>query len=245
MLIGCSSEGTDSETPTPDLIDDVDLSEDIVDKEFNTEGIYIDAGIENAVKTDNSSVDQLPRSGKSAFEKLGINPTTTAFITVTGQKMNVNNDVFNIPKQEDFAYNTVTMVMVDDGAGLPPNARIEVIEAVEVSPVPNDGQDINLQGILNLDVGKFKIIALEDGVLGYTSNGASVNSVTYTVTPDLFFRNADGVLTIKTDDGLVHTPTLMENLFSNGGDICILETINSSPALSTETVVQRYYGLSN
>lgn len=243
--------------------------EDVVNKEFKTEGIYFLAGAgNNSIKTDNPTVSNLPRSGKSFFSNLpnNGNPTsidvnTVPFILIAGQTSNENKDVMDIPNLSDFGYNILTMVRATDAPGLLPNIRIEPLETLTFSPNGIQGQDINLQTILDLDNGKFKITALVAGVLGFTSDGSTVQSVIYEITPpqgnnDAFPRTADGVITSKIDPNLlddIQIQDLIQEVFNNGiVEVCLFEIVDGNPNVDSnpnisgqQATTTRHYGLPN
>ncbi len=216
FMLGCTSEdetNNNDENPITQNPSNTLYTQDVVSKDFSLEGIYIVGPTRDRLRTDNPSIGSLPRNTKDYFSNAGaINVDATAII-VTGQIMNPEKDVFNlqVPGNFDFGTYSFTYKPEDMPVGAIPNAILHKIETVTWSPNGVQGQDINGQTIIDLDTGKFEITTDQEGVLGFTSTNEPVLSITFTVRPNDFPRNEDGM---ATGNGGVNGPEIRNELFN-------------------------------
>ncbi len=247
--IGQDDDNGNDNNNNPDSTNDSDssLAEDVVDKNLDLEGLYFFAGDgpDAIAKTDNPSIDRVINYNyvNEDLADQGFDITTKPMFAVAGQVTNEEKDVFDFPEQEGYAWGIYNIVSVENAPNLTPNARIEGIVDVTRQEVTGQALDFNDQGLRQLVTGKFKITALVLGVLGYTSDGTPVNSVTFEVDMSKFPRNADGVSVSNVDDDLLGTPNnpnpvvnIGQNinaLFnSESVEVCLVKSVYSSSALS-------------
>ncbi|WP_298511069.1 hypothetical protein [uncultured Kordia sp.] len=236
LMLGCTSEdetNNNDENPTTQNPSNENYSADGITREFSLEGIYI---TREDIKTDNPTVDRLIRSSVNYYYNNNLVSQDAVFVSVAGQVMNQDKDVFDLPHVTNFGYNVVTFIYGDEitNSQLTPNAILRRIESVVYSTAPgNQGTDINGQNVSKLTNGKFKIIANSTTeVLGINSQSDKVEEVTYTVSPNDFPRLQDGVLS-----GLnVNAPAVLIDVFNPTAavqdiPIFIIELSNANPNL--------------
>lgn len=223
--------------------------ENTVDKVYDLEGIYINQGSDTHIETDNPTVRNMPKSGTDFFSNhLGLDPLTTVFITITGQKTNDEKDVFELHNQTNFGYNAITLAFSLTGeSSISPNARYIPQSDVTYSTISGQAQDVNGQNIFTITGGSFRLETLNNSdVLGYQANddgsqGVPVQTVTYVSKPktgssatETFLRNEDGVVTVKIQDNANNQVDDIIALFNEARDIYVFETIDGNPASTVD-----------
>ncbi len=235
-----------------------DFSNDLVSKSLKFTDVYFYAGEDNTIQMDNQGannpgLDKLPKAGKSMLAAdIGVDEKTAAFISVSGQIINDDEDVLDLPNgsnatyDDNFEATVITMIRPSDiPDGVEPNARIEWISNFTFSPNGQQGQDNFENSIGNIDSGSFKVIS-NTGALGQTSTGEDVTDVTFTF-DDSAFKNyfADNAVIIQIDVDLNNETNVFditdEIFLQNSADVYIVETVNLSPNMSAPQVIRPYH----
>jgi hypothetical protein len=214
-------------------------------KTYVTEGLYFMGSNRDNIKTDNGSLssqrDKLIRGGASISlnrDYFFTNPIYAGKIDVdspmffiAGQDTGGDRNPFDIPLVSNFGYSIIGFFHPSSVNGFEPNARIVPLQDVTAvfNNLGNDG-NTDPQTIVPLTAGRFRVEMLNSSALYETSTGDDNESITFFVNPNMFSRNADGVLTLSGETPGFSAQTSLEDLFNgNAVDIHVVLVHDGNP----------------
>ena len=249
------SSGDNTDDTNDDMGDDDDndsgqtnmsVSQDMPEQVFFLEGIGVADVSNNSVRFSPHETNGAPANGRSfIINQLRVSPLTN-FFGLVGQRLiggpdstvEGEDEIANYFLEADFDY-TYLDFSLNEG-DLTPNATIEVIEPLEVF-FGSVSDDPFGQSHAKFDSLVLVIRALEEGVLGLTSDGAPITQITYESRIEAFPNNRDSAITYNNINTSILTPIL-----EDGFEVGVVKPINIyfvGRSLSGQHELIQHYGL--
>jgi len=239
------SEPTDQGGNEAEIIEG--LAQDVIDQTFFVHTLgFFNASEVDFIRFDNPSQDKIPNFEASTIiaglleEGYTVN-NGAIFMFVAGQTAREGglNPTFDLPTVEQEAYVIHVFLRPSDIIeNIQPNAIIEPVQPIQTVQA-NPQSDFSDNGIRRLTQGEF-VLNNHNGsnVLDFTSDGSAIQSTRFIVDQNAFTRNADGVtLAGRPGDDTFNIADLLEEVYGNNSEVCILESTfgnpNEGPSSST------------